>query len=242
MTTAAVCGAAAFVWALMARVPDDDALIRARALRAANWPHDPARLTEFVAKHPDSLGAWNELAIRLRNNGRAEEARAAWEKAAALALSSGGTGPGDGEPMFILGWASLATNDPTTARIAFGKAAQVYESRHGRNDANTWRNLGWCRFQIGDAPGAGEAWKRAAAMQDQPTLDGLTNTALYNLACYRALAGDREGALAALDAAVAQGWDDRAWAEHDEDFDSIREDPRFGAALGRIARVSIGDP
>lgn len=52
----------------------------------------------------------------------------------------------------------------------------------------------------------------------------------YNLACFKALAGDREGALDALER--AHGMDPESvlkYAEGDSDLDSIRDDPRFPA-------------
>jgi hypothetical protein len=50
----------------------------------------------------------------------------------------------------------------------------------------------------------------------------------YNLACFRALAGDPEGALDALERAAEMDADAvRRWAENDSDLDSIRDDPRF---------------
>jgi quercetin dioxygenase-like cupin family protein len=55
----------------------------------------------------------------------------------------------------------------------------------------------------------------------------------YNLACFRALAGDPNGALDALErAAELDGEVVRRWAEGDSDLDSIRDDPRFRAAAG----------
>jgi hypothetical protein len=50
----------------------------------------------------------------------------------------------------------------------------------------------------------------------------------YNLACFRALAGDPEDALDALERAAEMDADAvRRWAENDSDLDSIRDDPRF---------------
>ena len=50
----------------------------------------------------------------------------------------------------------------------------------------------------------------------------------YNLACFRALAGDRDGALEAANRAFEMDPESFAkWAENDSDFDSIRDDPRF---------------
>lgn len=55
----------------------------------------------------------------------------------------------------------------------------------------------------------------------------------YNLACFRALAGDADGALDALERAAEMDADAvRRWAENDSDLDSIRDDPRFKEAAG----------
>jgi hypothetical protein len=53
---------------------------------------------------------------------------------------------------------------------------------------------------------------------------------LYNLACFEALAGRPEDALAHLQEAVEKDPRTREWAQSDEDFDSIRNDPRFPGA------------
>ena len=50
---------------------------------------------------------------------------------------------------------------------------------------------------------------------------------LYNTACFEALAGRRDDALAHLRTAVEVNPETRAWAAKDEDFDSIRDDPEF---------------
>jgi hypothetical protein len=50
---------------------------------------------------------------------------------------------------------------------------------------------------------------------------------LYNTACFEALAGRREDALAHLREAVELDSETRAWAATDEDFDSIRDAPEF---------------
>jgi Tetratricopeptide repeat len=53
---------------------------------------------------------------------------------------------------------------------------------------------------------------------------------LYNLACFEALAGRADDALAHLAEAVEGDPRTREWAQTDSDFDSIRSDPRFPAA------------
>jgi hypothetical protein len=50
---------------------------------------------------------------------------------------------------------------------------------------------------------------------------------LYNLACFEALAGRPDDALLHLQEAVEGEPRTREWAQTDEDFDTIRDDPRF---------------
>ena len=55
----------------------------------------------------------------------------------------------------------------------------------------------------------------------------------YNLACFRALAGDKGGALQALERAAKMDADTvRNWAEGDSDLDSLKDDPRYRRAVG----------
>ena len=52
---------------------------------------------------------------------------------------------------------------------------------------------------------------------------------LYNTACFEALAGRRNDAIAHLRAAVERDAKAREWAAGDSDFDSVRDDPEFPA-------------
>ncbi len=55
----------------------------------------------------------------------------------------------------------------------------------------------------------------------------------YNLACFRALAGDSPGALDALERAAEMDPEAvRKWADGDADLDSLRDDPRFKELAG----------
>ena len=56
----------------------------------------------------------------------------------------------------------------------------------------------------------------------------------YNLACIESLAGRREDALASLERAVGLNADEvRRYAAEDDDFDLIRDDPRFAELASR---------
>lgn len=57
---------------------------------------------------------------------------------------------------------------------------------------------------------------------------------LVNAACLRAKAGLKEEALDLLERVFARGWGKRDWVEHDPDYDSLRDDPRFQAMLAKL--------
>jgi tetratricopeptide (TPR) repeat protein len=57
---------------------------------------------------------------------------------------------------------------------------------------------------------------------------------LINGACLRARLGRKEEALDLLERVFARGWGKRDWIEHDPDYDSLRDDPRFKRLLARL--------
>jgi adenylate cyclase len=57
---------------------------------------------------------------------------------------------------------------------------------------------------------------------------------LVNAACLRARLGLKEESLDLLDRVFARGWGKRDWVEHDPDYDSLRDDPRFTKLLARL--------
>ena len=66
-------------------------------------------------------------------------------------------------------------------------------------------------------------------------LEPQSPTAWYNLACSLALTGRPDEAFAALEKAIALGYDDAEWMREDEDFAPIRSDPRFARLLAQVA-------
>ena len=80
----------------------------------------------------------------------------------------------------------------------------------------------------GDAVRATEWAERALeAAPDEPSV-------LYNVGCMYSMMGNKERAIALVDAAVRKGFGYRAWLEQDGDLDPIRDDPRFKAILARL--------
>ena len=57
---------------------------------------------------------------------------------------------------------------------------------------------------------------------------------LYNAACFHALAGEPTRALDLLERSISTGEGFRDWIEHDADFDSLRDLPRFRALMARL--------
>ncbi len=58
--------------------------------------------------------------------------------------------------------------------------------------------------------------------------------AWYNLACSLALTKQPDDAFAALEKAIALGYDDAEWMQDDDDFEPIRQDPRFARLLAQL--------
>lgn len=55
-----------------------------------------------------------------------------------------------------------------------------------------------------------------------------------NAGCMYAKAGMKEEALACFERCFARGFGKRAWIDHDPDYDSLRDDPRFQAMLEKL--------
>ncbi|MCC6660848.1 MAG: hypothetical protein IT437_08180 [Phycisphaerales bacterium] len=127
----------------------------------------------------------------------------------------------------------VAEQDPAAAARFYQRWHAATEKLLTKPGANyrAWYAAGWARRRIGDDAGAGAAWERAAVLlRGLPPEQGT----LYDLACTLALLGDTDGALTELGRAIDAGWDQRRYTRLDRDFESIREDPRFQALLGRM--------
>jgi serine/threonine protein kinase/Tfp pilus assembly protein PilF len=81
---------------------------------------------------------------------------------------------------------------------------------------------------LGEVDRSAALAKRALAIDpDDPML-------LYNVACAYAQLHKTEDALDCLESAVDKGYGHKEWIEHDSDFSSIRDTPRFKAILGMM--------
>jgi adenylate cyclase len=57
---------------------------------------------------------------------------------------------------------------------------------------------------------------------------------LINAACMRCKMGLKEEALALLERVFSRGWGKRDWIDHDTDYDSLRDDPRFQQLIAKL--------
>jgi adenylate cyclase len=101
----------------------------------------------------------------------------------------------------------LALNPADGRALALG-AGQLFE------DGQTARAMDWCH--------------RALLLYPDE------QTVLVNSACVYAKADRKDDALQLLERVFARGWGKRDWIEHDTDYDSLRDDPRFQNLLARL--------
>ena len=74
----------------------------------------------------------------------------------------------------------------------------------------------------------------AAQIARAVAIDPEDSGMLYNTACFYAIQGEANEAIACLEKAVQHGFGVRGWLENDPDFNSLRGDPRFQAILAKM--------
>ncbi|MGH9751734.1 MAG: TPR end-of-group domain-containing protein, partial [Blastocatellia bacterium] len=70
-----------------------------------------------------------------------------------------------------------------------------------------------------------------AARQIEIARELIAKESAYNRACFEAICDNANEALALLKMALEKREVSFEWAEHDPDFDSLRDDPRFAALI-----------
>jgi len=91
------------------------------------------------------------------------------------------------------------------------------------DDARACNLAATTHSKLGEAEPALEFAKRSLEIDpDDPML-------LYNVACTYSMIGKSDDALECLERSIDRGFGHREWIDHDSDFDSLRELPRFKA-------------
>lgn len=118
--------------------------------------------------------------------------------------------------------AAVALEDGTTVLAVGGKPGEAFEP-----SAWEWSFAASSLRDRGDYAGALAIIREG--LEEKPDNASL----LYNIAFYKALAGNRVAALEHLRRAVELDERARKWARDDEDFASLRDDPEFLAIAGQ---------
>ncbi|MBI5509282.1 MAG: serine/threonine protein kinase [Deltaproteobacteria bacterium] len=191
-------------------------ILRYRALARTSVEGQAAALEDLeTALHldPASARTFNIMSETLRTNGRIEEAAVRARQAVALM------------PSF---WRNHQSLGLALSRLGrWNEAEEAFAAACELGDAQApCALLALALFRTGNKTRAQEVAQRAAKLTEEPT-------GAYNLACYHALAGDREAALRLLRRANALGFVDPS-AGQDPDLENLRAIPEFAAVLRQI--------
>lgn len=193
------------------------------ALGPENYQAYPTeQLQEIVQREPRNGLALAHLARQLNRAGRADEARAhateavtVLEEVVELAQAQNtGTDIALGIALEVLG-------DLDEAIVCYQRAAAqqriICEQRESVGE------------QTGQSRREGRGGRGGRGFARDP------RTEWYNLACYESLARNFDGSFQALEKSIELGWADIEHIERDEDFDPVRDDPRYKAILEALA-------
>jgi tetratricopeptide (TPR) repeat protein len=138
----------------------------------------------------------------------------------------------DGETVDAPAGTLVFLDDPAQRRAAVAKEAGTtvlaIGGVPGAHEISAWEYVfpALPHSRAGDYARAREILEEALRQRDAPAIR-------YNLACVEALAGNTDRALEELGAAIAAEERFAASAAGDEDFASLRDDPRFSALVRR---------
>jgi TolB-like protein/Flp pilus assembly protein TadD len=152
------------------------------------------------------------------------------EKAIELLEKAYQIDPQNHQTPILLGSVYIAVGLRGKANAYFrrGVALASKHLEHQPNDARAWYLGANGYVEIGEREKALEWINRSLAIDpDDPAI-------LYNAACVFSQLGEREKALDYLEASVDRGFSHREWIEHDQDFDPVRNDPRFSQVINRL--------
>jgi transcriptional regulator GlxA family with amidase domain len=125
---------------------------------------------------------------------------------------------------------AMATAEILRNEEKWPEAIAAYQAiiKENPNDADAWYQLGYCQHASGELDTAIETHKKAASFGDR------AQRPLYNLACAYALKGKADEAFDTLTKAIDAGFRNPAFLENDSDWATLKDDPRFKAAVERL--------
>jgi TolB-like protein/Flp pilus assembly protein TadD len=178
-----------------------------------------------------ALGLCTELFEAYYYYGRSCFAQGQFEKAAELFLKASQASPADFQALSLRGLCFRALSREAEARMTFQECLQKIENHLQLNpdDVRAVYMKAGAFLGLGEHAQALEWSDRALSMDpEEPSV-------LYNVSCNYALLDETEKALDCIEKAFAKGFGHKEWMEHDPDFLSIRNHPRFKTLMRGLA-------
>ncbi len=178
-----------------------------------------------------ALGLCTELFEAYYYYGRSCFAQGQFEKAAELFLKASQASPADFQALSLRGLCFRALNREAEAHQTFQQSLKKIENHLQLNpdDVRAVYMKSGSFISLGDRAQGIEWSDRALSMDpEEPSV-------LYNVACNYALLNETGKALDCLEKAFDKGFGHKEWMEHDPDFLSIKNHPRFKALMRGLA-------
>ena len=189
---------------------------------------------DYVAAQDEfetALGLCNELFEAYYYYGRSCFAQGQFEKAAELFGQASQASPADFQALSLRGLCFRALNRQAEAHATFQQTLTKIENHLQLNpdDVRAVYMKSGSFISLGDHEQGIEWSDRALAMDpEEPSV-------LYNVACNYALLKQTEKALECIEKAFHKGFGHIEWMEHDPDFISVKNHPRFKALMRGLA-------
>jgi adenylate cyclase len=178
-----------------------------------------------------ALGLCTELFEAYYYYGRSCFAQGQFEKAAELFLQASQASPADFQALSLRGLCFRALHRETEAHQTFQQTLKKIEN-HLQLNPDDVRAV---YMKAGSFLGLGEHAKALEWSDRALTMDPEEPSVLYNVACNYALLNETDKALDCIEKAFDKGFGHKEWMEHDPDFASIQNHPRFKALMRDFA-------
>jgi non-specific serine/threonine protein kinase len=178
-----------------------------------------------------ALGLCTELFEAYFFYGRSCFAQGQFEKAAELFLKASQASPADYQALSLRALCFRALRRDAEARQAYQQSLRKIEN-HLQLNPDDVRAV---YMKSGSLAGLGEHAQALEWSDRALSMDPEEPSVLYNVACNYALLNATDKALDCIEKAFDKGFGHKEWMEHDPDFASIKNHPRFKALMRGLA-------